>query len=213
MKRLNGFIHQSFKKVRVGVKGDKKPDEMYNRRRYLRTKDDNEIIKELEKLEDYLADKYSESMFKKIKEELKVMNGDEGGYNPGHLWKLRKKLSLQQFDPPTTMQDTKGKILWDDKDIINEAVRHFKTVFASKPTDSELKDHEDQIERLCKRRLQEALTNKTPEWTLDDVKNAIKSLNSGILKDLSGHPNEIFQEGTAWEGLWKAILKLLNILK
>ena len=40
---------------------------MYNRRRYLRTKDDNESIKELEKLEDDLADKYSESMYKKIK--------------------------------------------------------------------------------------------------------------------------------------------------
>ena len=60
---------------------------MYNRRRYLRTKDDNESIKELEKLEDDLADKYSESMYKKIKEELKVMIGDEGVYNPGHLWK------------------------------------------------------------------------------------------------------------------------------
>ena len=45
------------------------------------------------------------------------------------------------------------------------------------------------------------------------MKNAIKSLNSGISKDLCGHPNEIFQEGTAWEGLLKAILKLLNILK
>ena len=74
------------------------------------------------------------------------MNGDEGGYNPGHLWKLSKKLSPQQRDPPTAMQDTKGKILPDDKDIINEAVKHFKTVFASKPIDSELKDHEDQRE-------------------------------------------------------------------
>ena len=28
-----------------------------------------------------------------IHQEIKGIHGDEGGYNPGHLWKLKKKLS------------------------------------------------------------------------------------------------------------------------
>jgi hypothetical protein len=152
-------------------------------------------------------------MYNKIKDEIKVMNGDEGGYNPGHLWKLKKKLSPQQRDPPTAMYDGKGNILTEDIDIRNEAVKHFKTVFETKPIDSDLTDHKVQRERLCERRLEEAFKNKTPEWTLEDVKYATKSLNSGISKDPYGHPNELFKEGIAGEGLLKAILKLRNKLK
>ena len=159
IKRLNGFVQQSFKKVRVGVKGDKKLEEMYDRRRYLRSKDDDESQEELDRLEEDLADRYSESMYNKIKDEIKVMNGDEGGYNPGHLWNLKKKLSPQQCDPPTAMYDGKGNILTEDIDIRNEAVKHFKTVFETKPIDSDLTDHEDQRERLCERRLKEAFKN------------------------------------------------------
>ena len=52
---------------------------MYDRRRYLRSKDDHESQEELDRLEEDLSDRYSESMYNKIKDEIKVMNGDEGG--------------------------------------------------------------------------------------------------------------------------------------
>ena len=38
------------------------------------------------------------------------MNGEEGGYNPGHLWKLKKELSPNQRDTPTAMKDINGKL-------------------------------------------------------------------------------------------------------
>ena len=60
------------------------------------------------------------------------MNGDEGGYNPGHLWKKRKKLSPQQHDAPTAMEDSSGKILTEDHEIVNEAVNHLKKIFENK---------------------------------------------------------------------------------
>ena len=126
-----------FKKVRVGVKGDKKLEEMYNRRRYLRSKDDEESEKELTKLEEDLADRYADTMYANIKDELKVMNGDEGRYNPGNLWKLKKKLSSQQRNPPTAMHSVNGKLNTDNKDITDEAVKHFRTVFETKPFDPE----------------------------------------------------------------------------
>ena len=56
--------------------------------------------------------------------EIKVMNSDEGGYNPGHLWKLKKKLSPRYTEPPTAMRDSNGKLLTSEEDIKTETVRH-----------------------------------------------------------------------------------------
>ena len=102
---MNGFIHQSFKKVRIEEKGDPELENLFNKRRFLRTKYDEASKDELEKLKDDLAEKYSESNYKKIKDEVRAMSGEEGGYNPGHLWKLKKKLVPLQSDPPTAMND------------------------------------------------------------------------------------------------------------
>ena len=47
----------------------------------------------------------------KINQEIKGIRGDEGGYNPRHLWKLKKKLSPKHNEPPVTMKDAEGNIL------------------------------------------------------------------------------------------------------
>ena len=39
----------------------------------------------LQALEEELVNKYSEKMYNKIKAEIKVMNNEDGGYNPGNL--------------------------------------------------------------------------------------------------------------------------------
>ena len=62
-------------------------------------------------------------------------------------------------------------------------------------------------------RLKEAAQNKTPPWTVEDVKNAIKGLNMGISKDPYGLPNELFKEGVAGEGLIKAVTIIMNRIK
>ena len=62
-------------------------------------------------------------------------------------------------------------------------------------------------------RLKQAALNKTPKWSISDVKNAIKHLNKEISKDPYGHPNEIFQEGVAGEGLLEAVSRLMNKIK
>ena len=60
IKRINGFVHQSFRKVKIETKPDLKLEKLYNRRNYLRTREDDISMEELEKLEDTLAEKYSE---------------------------------------------------------------------------------------------------------------------------------------------------------
>ena len=117
LKRLNGFIQDSFKKVKISEKYDHKLEELYDKRRYLRTKDDGESNLELEAVEKELADRYSDKMFKTIEDELKAVKGEDGGYNPGHLLKLKKKLSPGQNDLPTAMKDEDGNLLTSEEKI------------------------------------------------------------------------------------------------
>ena len=121
-------------------------------------------MEELEKHEDTHAEKYSELMYNKIKHEIKVMNAEEGGYKPGHLWKLKKKLSPRQKDTPTAMKDVNGKLLTTNEDIIKEAQKHYKKVLKPKPIAEGLVLHREQREALGKERLKVASQNKTPNW-------------------------------------------------
>ena len=104
---------------------------MYDKRRYLRSKDDDKSKAALEEVEDELIDRYSEIMYRKIKNEIRVMNNEEGGYNPGHLWKLKQKLSPRYSEPPTAMKDATGKLLTSTEDIEAETIKHYKRVFKS----------------------------------------------------------------------------------
>ena len=70
-----------------------------------------------------MEQKYSEEIYCKIKEELKGINYDEGGWNSGHLWKLRRKISPRPEDPPTAMENQEGVLLTDPVEIQNEVIR------------------------------------------------------------------------------------------
>ena len=194
-------------------KCDAKLEELYNQRRYLRTKKDEKSLEELEKVEDILAEQYSESMYKKIKSEIKVMSSEDGGYNPGHLWSLKKKLSPKHIEPPTAMKDSNGKLLTTEEEIKAESIKHYKKVFENRTIDEDMSSHKVKREELCDKRLVEASNNITPPWTLDNVKDAIKGLNMGISKDPYGLPNELFKPGIAGDGLLLAVTSLMNKIK
>jgi exonuclease III len=213
IKRINGFIHQSFKKIKITSKPDRKLEGLYDKRRYLRSRSDARSKEELEQVESELAEQYSETMYKKINQEIRTISGEDGGYNPGHLWQLKKKLSPSHMEPPTAMKDSKGKLLTTDEEIKAEAVKHYQKVFEAKPINEDMKDHKLKREKLCEERLKEAANNKSPPWTTKDVKNAIKDLNKGTSKDPHGHPNELFKSDVAGEDLVTAVTMFMNRLK
>ena len=57
MKRLDGFIHECFRKIRIKEKQNTEIDDLFNRRRILRNKDDDASKDDLKKIEDELAEK------------------------------------------------------------------------------------------------------------------------------------------------------------
>ena len=65
IKRLTGFRQQCFQKVKIVDKPDNKLEELYNVRKLLRTKEDENSKQELVKIDKELAEKYSQVIFTK----------------------------------------------------------------------------------------------------------------------------------------------------
>ena len=130
LKRLKGFIHECFTKVKIVEKSNKAIEHLYDKRRVLRNIKDLQGKKELEAVENELSFKYSEVMANKILKEVQGLeDAEDGGFNSGKLWKLKRKLSPKTNEPPTAMESMEGKLLTDDDDILEEAVKHYKAVF------------------------------------------------------------------------------------
>ena len=213
LKRLKGFIAESFDKVKNRDQPNKDLDRLYNKRRILRTQKGEEANLELKSVEKELADKYGEQMYKHIKEEIECIDSEDGGFNSGKLWKLKKKLTPSNYDPPTAMKDTDGNLLTAENDILKEATNQYKKVFEDKPMDDSVKHLKSQREALCMKRLEAARQNKTPAWSTEDVKFVLKSLKPKISKDPYDMPNEVFLLSNAGEDLILAITVLMNQIK
>ena len=214
MKRLSGVIHKCFNKVKIVDKEDKRLQKLYNTRRVLRNKSDDESVLKLEEVEKELSEKYADIMCKKIMGEIKdVGDSEDGGYSAGRLWKLKKKLSPKHTEPPTAMLNSKGKLLTNDEDIKKEAVNHYTNVFKSKDMKAGLEDIKNGREELCRARLKKAKETKSPPWSVDDVKCVLKHLKIGKSKDPYDIPNELFRLDNAGDDLILAITKLMNRIK
>ena len=91
IRRLNKVIKDTFKKIRIKDKPNKEIEELFEKRKLLRNKKDDSSKIMLEDIEVKLAEKCAETNFNKIKEEISKIDVDEGGFNSGSLWKLKKK--------------------------------------------------------------------------------------------------------------------------
>ena len=168
LKRLDGFITKSFKKIRITEKVDKELEELYQKRGELRNQTNAESKKKLEDIEKVMADKYSEEMYYKIKEELKEINSEDGGWNSGFLWKLKNKVSPRPTDPPTAMENMDGILLTDPTEIMEESLKYYSQLFEDLPMDKSNVNVQIRQEKLCKVRLELSARNKTDTWKMED---------------------------------------------
>ena len=211
-KRIDGFINQCFKKIRVTERIDEKLENLFDERNKLRNKKDIVSKKKLKEVEKELADKYSDEMYDKIKKELKEVT-EEVGWNPSHLWKMKKKISPRPMDPPTAMTNKEGKLLTDKEEILDEAVTHFENLFKEQEIHPEYNEIKQAKEKLWQLRKEKCERNKTEPWKMENLNKVLKNLKNNKSRDPNEYANEIFKENVAGEDLKQAILKLMNRIK
>ena len=140
-----------------------------------------------------MVKKYSEENYKIIQAELKGMNCEDGGWNPGFLWKLKKKLSPRPVDPPTAMENSDGILLTEPKEIQNEALLYYKNLFNDVPMDEEHVELQTAQEKLCKMRLEQCSAQKTDPWSLEELETVLRDLKKGTSRDPTDMQMNYFQ--------------------
>ena len=213
LKRLNGCLHQCFKKIKISGNGNKEIDELFDRRKELKTKVDDKSREELENIEKELANKCANNNYIKIKNEIAGIKCEEGGIHSGKLWKLRKKLFPRSRDPPTAMLDGTGNLVTSQEKIEAIALETYQKRLENRDIIENLSDIKTEKEDLCARRLEVAALNKTPEWSIEDLQKVLKYLKLNKSRDPFGYANEIFRPEVAGDDLQLAILKLMNKIK
>ena len=118
IKRLNFCLSQCFRKIRVKqTRRNKEIEELFNKRRILRTKKDEVSQKALEEVEERLSQMCAEDKQKTIKEACEGLTCETGGVNAGKLWQLKKKLRGIFNEPPTAMLDSHGNLVTSSKSL------------------------------------------------------------------------------------------------
>ena len=211
--KLDEYVNKCFRKIRVTERQDNEINDLFEKRKLLRSKNDEKSKLELEKVEDLLSQKCAESNYSKIKEEIANIECEDGGINSGHLWKLKKKLSPKCRDPPTAMLDSNMHLVTDPYLIEKLALKTYKERLQNRPMKEELIDLKESKEELCQLRLELAGQNKSNPWTMDQLEVVLRNFKNNKSRDPMGFANELFKPNTAGSDLKKGILKLMNKIK
>ena len=184
IKRINGYLHKCFKKKKKKCEVKNKDiSKLFDRRRILRSKTDDDSKIELGKVEAKLAEKCDKENYIKIKNELVGIESDEGGYNAGKFWKLKKKLCPKNRDPPTAMLDKQGNLVTGAKGIEKLTVEHYIKVLENRIMINKNMEHlKVAKEDLCQKRLELCKLNKSDPWTMDQLDIVLAYLKKNSLE-------------------------------
>ena len=213
LKRFKGILHDCFKKIRITPinKKEKEIHELYKQHAALKFKTDENSKTKIENIEETLVEKLSEELFGIVKNEVSKINSEQGGFNSGHLWQLKKKLSGKVNSPTAAVLNPQGKLVTSKEDIEKTTLEHYKKVLENRPIKEGLESYQKEREQLCKERIECAKREKTPDWKTENVKYVIKHLKKKKSRDPYGYSNELIQEGG--DDLVLAITKLMNNMK
>ena len=96
---LNAAIKVSFQKVRTTKNSNGRLESLYVARNKIKEHNEKDHDDKLAHIESEIADE----AWRIVKEETRGFASD-GGYNPGHLWKLKDKIIPKLNQVPTAMK-------------------------------------------------------------------------------------------------------------
>ena len=111
------------------------------------------------------------------------------------------------------MKDESGKVLTETQEILDATINHYQEVLRNRKIKDSLEDHKKEREDLAKTRMRQSKENKTPDWDINDLDQALKDLKKNKSSDSLGHINELYKPDVIGSDLMLALLKLINKIK
>ena len=211
LKRLGYCMSMCFRKIRVNhSKKNKVLEDLFNQRRILKHKIDDNSFEKLKDVEAKLATICASDNVRIITEACAGLTCEGGGVNAGKIWKLKKQLRGIVQDPPTAMLDASGNLVTTNRALEKLVLEQYKERLCPHPIKDSLRLHQVQREELCKEKIEEAYKQKTPDWVIDDIDLVLKQLKNNKSRDPLGFGNEMFKPENAGTDLRKALLNMCN---
>ena len=160
------------------------------------------LMKKIKKYDKLIDHKISEFNINFIKRS----TGKTGTIDKQSFWKLKKIIAPGNREIPYSILDRHDNLSADSITIKNE----YRTEFQCRLR-SDLKWYKSFQNRLCQLRMKACRSSISPNFSLDEVKQAVGELKLGRSADPTGMVREIFQK--CGEGLLYSLFEMANTIK
>ena len=221
-KTLDGILHQSFRKVRVGKTIENSDiqnllDEKLKVQKLIDSNQSKEALdtaqKKITLIEEELSKLCAERNCNIVKEFTKNLSTPSGNFNQLGMWKLKNQLMPREVDPPMAKLDKHGNLITSPGALKSLYLDTY--VERLKHRDMEpgcMSNYFKKVE-LWEMRFQYLKTQNTEDWTEDELTGTLKQLKNNKTRDPAGLINEIFKPSVIGKDLKEALLKLINGIK
>ena len=134
--------------------------------------------KKLESCEESLVNIVNESNAKKIKEYIRDVEDDDGGFSQVKLWKLKQTLFNKEENIPTAKRDKEGNLITSASALKNLYTDVYFERLSEKNMKPEYKDIEEMKKQLWNFRKEMIVNKQSEDWSKQDLAEAIKKLKN-----------------------------------
>ena len=219
---LNNLIRKSFKRIRVNRKQkDGELEELFEKKQELKTflvthDMNHSLYDEKSELLEKVIDKIASICAQKNKETVEeyFSKEDDGleGFNQARIWSLKKKLAPKNSEePPMAKKDRHGNLVTEKSLLEKLYLDTYIERLKPNKIETNLKNLEKLKEFLFEIRYENCKTERSNDWSKNDLDKTLKTLKNKKARDAHGHIYEIFKYGGA--DLKKSILHMFNRIK
>ena len=175
--------------------------------------DKTEAENRLKQIDEQLSNLSSARNMKIVQEHVKSLGTSEGNFRQLGMWKLKNKLWPREQDPPMAKIDEKGNLISSPSALKSLYLRHYVQRLEHRQIKEEYIENYNKKVKLWQLRYERVKSTVSPNWSIKQLRGAIKSLKNNKTRDPSGLLNELFKAPVMGCDLENAILTLLNGMK
>ena len=210
---LNKSIHACFNKIRLTKnKEDSNLDKLLNEKKEIlkkknKTEEDERKVKDIEQeLTDEIADKELEKLI--------TVTGELDSEPNKNIWREMRKTYPKKTNPiPTGVKNFEGKVITNPNERKKVTLEHFHQRMRKRKVKFDVEEEIKLNEDVFSKRVEEAETNQSAPFSMEELEKVTTKLKSGKSKDPNNLIYELFKDGVMGNDMKHSLLMLLNKMK
>ena len=136
-----------------------------------------------------------------------------GKFSQTGMWKLKNKLIPKDVDPPMGKYDEFGNLITAPDALKSLYLSHYVKRLEHRVIADKYTVNYEKKMTLWKLRLRSLFNERSGDWSIRNLSDALKSLKNNKTRDPNGFINELFKPPIIGKDLQQALLDLVNGIK